>query len=598
MATAAGRCPHTFHIPVMGTGFMIDAPLHVARYGISSVISLVDDVLIEQMRRFHCRRAGEPYEEIANTDEDPRARRITAYLDLLDRLIGRQVELLRASPFEPGSEITRYYDLLPEGPLRQAYRAMQITSDPAQRHKQQEQLRDWATPGSIDVNIMSKGDRDIYRNGEKLPAMYSDASAALRGFANSTLRSSMVFSAGFNPRLYAYIAEFDDFLPDGHGDLKKRIVLKVSDYHSAAVQGKFLAKRGLWVSEYRIESGLNCGGHTFATKGHLLGPILAEFQAKKRELTAQLYAMYVKALAKRGRPSVESPPEVRITVQGGIGTAAEDALLRDHYGADGTGWATPFLLVPEVSNVDDTHLEMLRAVTDGDVYLSDSSPFGLPFWNLRTSASEEARRRRIAENHPGSPCSKGYVKLFNTEFTQLPICTASRQYQKHKLEEIDRQEGTEGQRAAARERVLVKSCICHDLAGGATLKHGIDTKATPSMCCGPNIVNFCKIATIEEMIGHIYGRTSLLANPDRPHMFLRELELYIDFLRNEIEKHRQGLSVNTPKHFHEFKKNLLRGIDHLRGLVEQLGPETQVRFSETLGILSRELEELLLPAIG
>src|SRR5450830_598380 len=102
MANAAGPSPHTFHIPVMGTGFMIDAPLRVAKYGISSVISLVDDVLIEQMRRFHSENAGEPYEEIGNKDEDARARRITAYLNLLDRLIHRQVESLQASPFEAG----------------------------------------------------------------------------------------------------------------------------------------------------------------------------------------------------------------------------------------------------------------------------------------------------------------------------------------------------------------------------------------------------------------------------------------------------------------------------------------------------------------
>ena len=66
---------------------MIDAPLRVAKYGISSAISLVDDVLIEQMRRFHCQREGEPYEEIAAGEEDSRARRIRAYLNLLDRLV-------------------------------------------------------------------------------------------------------------------------------------------------------------------------------------------------------------------------------------------------------------------------------------------------------------------------------------------------------------------------------------------------------------------------------------------------------------------------------------------------------------------------------
>ena len=119
--TNAGRSPHSFHVPVMGTGFMIDAPLRIAKYGISSVISLVDDVLIEQMRRFHCEREGEPYEEIPPGD-DARAKRITAYLNLLDRLIARQVERLQAAPFEPGSEITRYFELLPDGPLAREYR--------------------------------------------------------------------------------------------------------------------------------------------------------------------------------------------------------------------------------------------------------------------------------------------------------------------------------------------------------------------------------------------------------------------------------------------------------------------------------------------
>ena len=582
MANAAGPSPHTFHIPVMGTGFMIDAPLRVARYGISSVISLVDDVLIEQMRRYHCEKAGEPYEEIGNRDEDARARRITAYLNLLDILVRRQVEALQASPFEPGSEITRYFELLPESPLRGEYRAMLATTDAGQRRRLQDRLRPLAVPGSIDVNIMSKGDRDIYRNGEKLPAMYSDALAALRGFANSTLASSIVFSAGFNPRLYSYAAEFDDFFPDEHGLLKKKIVLKVSDYHSGEVQGRFLAKRGLWVSEYRVESGLNCGGHTFATRGFLLGPILEQFSQKKRELVVQLHAAYVKALARLGRSSLATPHDVRITVQGGIGTVEEDLLLRECYGADGTGWATPFLLVPEVTNVDDEHLRKLCAAADNEVYLSDSSPFGLPIWNLRDSASENARRRRIASGRPGSPCRKGYVQLFNTEFTPRPICTASHQYQRQKLDQIARADLTESQRAALRESVLAKSCICHDLAGGATLKLGIDIEATPAICCGPNIVNFSKIASLEEMVGHIYGRTSLLTNSARPHMFVRELAINIDFLRAELKKHRLGIGSYTLDYFREFRDNLLDGIDHYRRFADRIDAKARAAFLDEL----------------
>ena len=100
--------PHTFHIPVMGTGFTIDTPLRVAKYGINSVISLVDDILIEQMRKFHCERAGEVYEEITSCNVDARSLRITAYLNLIDRLVKEQIKQVRTSPFEPESEITRY----------------------------------------------------------------------------------------------------------------------------------------------------------------------------------------------------------------------------------------------------------------------------------------------------------------------------------------------------------------------------------------------------------------------------------------------------------------------------------------------------------
>jgi hypothetical protein len=80
---------------------------------------------------------------------------------------------------------------------------------------------------------------------------------------------------------------FDDFYPNENGEIKKKIILKVSDYSSALIQGKFLAKKGIWISEYRIESGLNCGGHAFATDGYLMGPILEEFKTNRQSLIEQ-----------------------------------------------------------------------------------------------------------------------------------------------------------------------------------------------------------------------------------------------------------------------------------------------------------------------
>jgi hypothetical protein len=98
---------HTFHIPVMGLGFTIDTPLKVARFGISSVISIIEHELIEKMREFHCRHNDEVYEPITEKVEDFRAKRITEYLNLLDRLINRQLVKLRLEPFIEGTEITK-----------------------------------------------------------------------------------------------------------------------------------------------------------------------------------------------------------------------------------------------------------------------------------------------------------------------------------------------------------------------------------------------------------------------------------------------------------------------------------------------------------
>jgi len=576
----------------MGTGFSIDTPLKVAKYGISSVISLVDDVLIEQMRKFHSQRLGLQYVEITKSDKDRRANRITAYLNLMCDLVRDQVTELQASPFEPGSEITRYFELLPDSPLKNSYSRMLVATDSAEKAELQNELRSQAVPGSIDVNIMTKLDCDLYYRGNKQSMESADAMAALRGYAKSTLSSSIVFSAGLNRRLFNYLAKFDDFSPDDDGLLRKKIVLKVSDFRSARVQGKYFARRGLWVSEYRIESGLNCGGHAFPSDGLLMGPILREFQNNREELLRDLHKAYSKALATAGHTPPEKPHEVHITVQGGIGTAEENRFLMDQYNVDSTGWGTPFLLVPEVTNVDDVHLKKLSAASNSDVYLSDSSPLGIPFWNLRGSASEEARRQRLESGRPGSSCPKGYG-AFDSEFTDVPICRGSRAYQKRKLKQLSEDDSPSPLLAAKKKRVEAKACICHDLAGGVTLKHGIDAKAHPAVCCGPNIVNFSKIASLEEMVGHIYGRLSLPMNPDRPHMFIGELILYVEFLRRGLEEVSEGLLDRTAERYQTFKSNMITGIEYYRDLAEQFGIEQKDRFLAELNTLAEEIESIL-----
>ncbi|HEY1112218.1 MAG TPA: hypothetical protein VGE66_01605, partial [Chitinophagaceae bacterium] len=465
--------PHSFHIPVLGLGFTIDTPLKVARFGISSVLSIVEDEMIERMRSVYSRRYGLDYTPISPKEEDYRARRITAYLNMADIIVARQVAELRALPFEQGNELSTYFELLPQGALlRKAYDQMLALEEGPEKDSLQDYLRLKVQPGSIDVNIMSKVNKQNYdKNGELLPREYNDALAALRGFANSTLTSSVVFSAGYSPDLYAYAEEFPCFYPNEAGELPKNIILKVSDYRSALTQGKIMAKKGIWVSEYRIESGLNCGGHAFATDGLLLGPIMEEFRKNRQELEAELFTMCNEGLVRKGLHPFATSPGVRVTVQGGIGTAAEHRFLLEHYGADSCGWGSPFLLVPEATSVEETTLQQLATASKDDYYLSEASPLGVPFHNFRKSSGEAQRKQRIEKGRPGSPCYKEFL-VSNTEFTDKPICTASRQYLHLKVRELEAQALPAEQHALAMDALTVKDCLCEGLSASPILASG------------------------------------------------------------------------------------------------------------------------------
>ena len=50
------------------------------------MISIVDDILIERMREHYSNLYGRPYTAINPKEEDHRARRITAYLNLVNQI--------------------------------------------------------------------------------------------------------------------------------------------------------------------------------------------------------------------------------------------------------------------------------------------------------------------------------------------------------------------------------------------------------------------------------------------------------------------------------------------------------------------------------
>ena len=248
-----------------------------------------------------------------------------------------------------------------------------------------------------------------------------------------------------------------------------------------------------------------------------------------------------------------------------------------------------------MTNVDPAHLSKLAAATAKDVVLSNNSPLGVPFWNLRESASENARRKRIADGKPGSLCTKGYGKV-DSEFTDQPICRSSSIYQRLKLKQLAEMDLPKWSRDAAREDIIAKSCICHDLAGGATVKYDIDQAATPAICCGPSIANFTRIVTLDEMVGHIYGRKSVLARKPRVHMLMRELQLNIACLRNDVRQLARGIWPGQPRHLEAIKSNLLTQVAYYQQYYSQMLGGNKERYRRDLDNAVRAIQRIPLGA--
>ena len=562
---------HSFHIPVMGLAYTIDSPIKVARFGIGSAISIVEDRLIELMRSHYYSFINEVYIPIPTSQPDYRAKRITDYLNLVNKIVLLQIERIRNSAFEAGSEIVKYFELLPEtNPLKQVYNRVNNISDSAEKIELESYLRSNVIPGSIDVNIMTKIDKNNYSKNGDLLEDGSDAITALKGYANSALsNSSVIFSAGMNPRLYNYLEKCNQFQPDKNGVFQKKIIVKVSDYRSALIQSKYLAKKGIWVSEFRIESGLNCGGHAFATDGFLMGPILEEFKSRKEELVNSVFEIYKSALEKKGLDVPGCAPAIAISVQGGIGTAEEDAFLHQYYNVDSTGWGTPFLLVPEATTVDEATLKLLCNAKQEDVLLSNNSPLGVRFHYLNGTTSHSEKLERIKNGKPGSPCTEKHLE-FNTEFTEKPICTASFKYQKLKISQLDKMGLPEIEYQKQLKSVVDKECLCIGLSNAAAINYDktlIKNLDAVTICPGPNIIYFSKKVSLQTMTDHIYGRTDLLEGIERPHMFINELNLYVNYLDDELSS--QGsLDDKKVKFYTSFIENLMTGIAYYHNINE------------------------------
>ena len=72
--------------------------------------------------------------------------------------------------------------------------------------------------------------------------------------------------------------------------------------------------------------------------------------------------------------------------------------------------------------------------------------------------------------------------------------------------------------------------------------------------------------SLKNMTDHIYGRDNMISRTDRPNLFIKELHIYIDFLKNKFENTKQHMSKKEEKYFLTFTNNMKEGVMYYQDL--------------------------------
>jgi hypothetical protein len=311
----------------------------------------------------------------------------------------------------------------------------------------------------------------------------------------------------------------------------------------------------------------------------------------------------VKALEIKGMRVPETPLELKITVQGGVGTAEEHEFLLEKYQVDSVGWGSPFLLVPEATSVDSETRRLLEKAKEDDFYLSHISPLGIPFNAVKGTTNEFFKQKRIREEKAGSSCPKKFLAL-SKEYGPKGMCPASKSYQDLKLEELNAVKDSISKEAFDKKKnsITEKSCLCVGLANTAYLENDIKIKGQSQgvvICPGPNLAYFDKEVSLSDMVKHIYGNASVLGNNERPNVIINELKMYMDYLKNEINEFSEQITAPQIKKLKAFKTNLNEGIEYYQSLLSSNNwfEKSKQNIENQLQHYKNELLELCIPEL-
>jgi uncharacterized protein YukE len=105
-------------------------------------------------------------------------------------------------------------------------------------------------------------------------------------------------------------------------------------------------------------------------------------------------------------------------------------------------------------------------------------------------------------------------------------------------------------------------------------------------------VSFRRLASLEEMVGHIYGRNDLVVSPDRPHVLIRELQLHLAYLKEELEGLAARRSQRSQKELAELAEHLVEAIAHYRAVERDVVGRPRETWARDLDALESELRRI------
>jgi hypothetical protein len=123
----------------------------------------------------------------------------------------------------------------------------------------------------------------------------------------------------------------------------------------------------------------------------------------------------------------------------------------------------------------------------------------------------------------------------------------------------------------------------------------LDQRNNPIYPEGPNIAYFSKAVSLQEMTDHIYGRTNIITDNSRPHLFINELFIYITYLKERLLDEVNNMDNKREKYFLSFYNQLKSGIKYYRELAQPCNGFTEQGiedFNDHLDKAELELEAL------